>query len=419
MNTAWTGGQYSIFRLLFGLYLLVHFLHLVPWGAEVFSSQGMLADASLSPLMHIFPNVLHWSDHPLAIQSLLLSAGMASIAFAVGWYDRLAALWMWYVLACLFTRNPLIANPALPYVGWMLLAHLLVPKAPYGSLAAHGRADPAGAWQLPRSVLTAGTVVLALSYSYSGYTKLLSPSWVDGQTLAYVLENPLARDWLLRDLFLMLPAPLLSVITWFILYVELLYAPLLLIRPLRFWLWLAMLLVQVGFLFLLNFPDLTIGMLLFHLFTFDPAWVPHRPIRGGQLFYDGECGLCHRVVRFVLAEDRDASFRFAPLHGATFMTSVPDAIRHSLPDSFVIVTPTGTVLTRSNAVVYLLQSLGGLWLIAAMLLAWLPESMRDALYNLMGRHRQKLFRKPAGSCPLMTAALRKRFAMDDISMETT
>ena len=42
MSNGWTGGQYSRFRLVLGLYLCVHFVHLVPWGAELFSRAGVL-----------------------------------------------------------------------------------------------------------------------------------------------------------------------------------------------------------------------------------------------------------------------------------------------------------------------------------------------------------------------------------------
>src|SRR6185503_7836994 len=34
------------------------------------------------------------------------------------------------------------------------------------------------------------------------------------------------------------------------------------------------------------------------------------------LLYDGECGFCHGAVRFVLAHDRRAAFRFAALQSA-------------------------------------------------------------------------------------------------------
>lgn len=418
MKTAWTGGQYSLYRVIFGAYLLVHFLHLLPWSAETFSSAGMLAEASQSPLWRLFPNVLALGDGPLAVQALLLSAALAAAAFMLGWHDRLAAFWLWYVLACLFARNPLIANPALPYVGWLLLAHLLVPAAPYGALTARARDNPDGGWTMPRAVFTAAGIVLALSYSYSGYTKLLSPSWVAGDTLAIVLENPLARDHALRTLFLALPAGLLSLITWLILYIELLYAPLALVPRLRPWLWAGMLFVQLGFLFLLNFPDLTIGMLCFHLFTFDPAWLPGRRTAACEtVFYDGDCGLCHRVVRFVLAEDRAAHFRFAPLKGHHFMNALSAAERAVLPDSFLVHTADGRVLTKSAAVIHLLRALGGLWWLPAQLLAALPGCWTDAGYDAIGRRRQQLFRHPDNVCPRIAPSLRPRFLMDDHASE--
>jgi hypothetical protein len=99
-----------------------------------------------------------------------------------------------------------------------------------------------------------------------------------------------------------------------VLYVELLFAPAALWPRARPWLWTAMLAIQFGFLFLLNFADLTIGMLLFHLFTFNPAWIPGRPFKPADvLYYDGGCALCHGFVRFCLAEERTGTLKYAPL----------------------------------------------------------------------------------------------------------
>lgn len=409
-GAAWTGGQYSVFRALFGLYLFVHFLHLLPWSAEIFSSSGMLPDAGLSPLVGLFPNVLALLDAPWFVAALLVVSAAAAVLFAAGRHDRWAAVWMWYVLACLFGRNPLIANPALPYVGWMLLAHLFVPAAPYGSLAARGRADPQGGWRLPREVFLAGWIVLALSYSYSGYTKLLSPSWVSGDTLGYVLLNPLARDWWLRDFFLWLPPLLLQAVTWTILWVEFLFAPLALFARLRPWLWSAMLAIQFGFAFLLNFADLTLAMLLFHFFTFDPAWIaPKAAVRTETIYYDGSCGLCHRVVRFVLAEDRGGALRLGPLQGAAFAAALPDSQRHALPDSFVVLREDGSVLLRSAAAAHILQRLGGLWRLLGILLECVPRALRDTVYDAVGRSRQKWFARPDALCPFVPEHLRDRF----------
>src|SRR5262249_33464003 len=161
------------------------------------------------------------------------AAAALSVLFAVGRYDRPAAVVLWYVWACLFGRNPLIANPGLPFVGWLLLAHACLPAAPYGSWAARGRPDPGGGWRMPPALLPAPGPLRALGYSYSGYTKLVSPSWLDGSALARVLDNPLARPGPVREALLALPAWVLRLATWAALGLELSFAPLALFRRLR------------------------------------------------------------------------------------------------------------------------------------------------------------------------------------------
>jgi predicted DCC family thiol-disulfide oxidoreductase YuxK len=412
MANSWSGGQYSLFRALLGIYLCVHFVHLLPWSAELFSREGVLPDARLSPIFALFPNLFTISDAPWFVYAVLGVSAAAALALVAGWHDRIAALWMLVVLASLFGRNPLIANPSLPYVGFMLLAHLFVPAAPYGSAAARGRVDPDGGWLLPRPVFLAAWVVLALSYSYSGYTKLLSPSWVAGDNIAFVLQNPLARPWILRDFFLWLPPIFLTLLTWIVLYVELLFAPIALLPRARPWIWLAMLLIQFGFLFLLNFADLTAGMLLFHLFTFDPAWIPAQAFKRSEvLYYDGSCAMCHGFVRFLLAEERTGTLRYAPLQGTHFQASVPESMRAGLPDSLILRTQDGTLHLRSAAVIQVMTELGGLWTAAAQLLRLVPRALRDGAYDVIGGLRYRVFGRAADACPVLTPQLRKRMVL--------
>lgn len=413
MANGWTGGQYSVFRALFGLYLFIHFAHLLPWAPELFSSEGVLPDGSLSPILTLFPSLYALGDAPWFVQATLGLAVVAALAFSMGLYDRVAALWMLLVLASLFGRNPLIANPSMPYVGFMLLAHLFVAPRPYGSLSARDRANPDGGWSLRPAVFLAAWVVLALSYSYSGYTKLLSPSWVAGDNIAYVLQNPLARPWFLRDFFLWLPPIFLTALTWTVLYVELLFAPIVLWPKARPWMWLAMLFIQFGFLFLLNFADLTIGMLLFHLFTFDPAWIRVRRFEREEiLYYDGNCAMCHGFVRFLLAEERTGTLRYAPLQGEHFRTRVPATIRNTLPDSLILSTGDGTLYLRSEAVVKVMHRLGGLWTALALLLRAVPRPLRDVAYDMVGAVRYRIFGRAPDTCPLITPGLRKRMVVD-------
>lgn len=410
LENGWTGGQFSFFRILLGIYLFIHFLDLIPFASEVFSSHGMLADGALSPIIHIFPNIFLLNDSPVFVQSVICTGLAASVFLIVGLKDKFAAAWVLYVLACLFGRNPLIANPALPYVGFMLLCLLFVPKAPFGSYEAKGRDDVGRDWVMPKDVLMAAWFVLALTYSYSGYTKLLSPSWVEGNNIMYVLNNPLARDYFLRDILLWLPPIFLQLLTWSVLYIELLFAPLALFKKLRPFVWGLMFLIQFGFAFLLNFLDLTAAMLLFHLFTFDPAWIKGKAGAGKMtLFYDGQCGFCHGVVRFLLAEDKKGLIVFSPLQGEHLKSLFAEEQIKAFPDSIVLVTEKGSIFLKSSAVVVMLVALGGLWRPMGNILWLVPKPLRDAGYTAIGNVRKKLVSAPKDLCPVLVPELRQKF----------
>lgn len=259
MTTGWDRDRYALFRISFGLYLLVHFAQLLPWSAELFSDGGMLPDAALSPLIRAFPNVLGVVDSPAFVELFVLGGALLCLPFILGWKDRLAAVGIWFVWACLFGRNPLIANPGLPYVGLLLLVHAcLDPRRP--------------GWRMPASIHRAVWIVMAVGYSYSGLTKLVSPSWIDGTAVAHILANPLARPTALRAWLLDQPA-LLTVASYGALALEILYAPLALSRRARPWIWAAMLAMHLALVVLIDFADLTMGMVALHAFTFEPAWV--------------------------------------------------------------------------------------------------------------------------------------------------
>ena len=46
LMNGWTGGQYSLFRILLGCYLLQHIAFLLPWSADVFSSTGLVSGSA-------------------------------------------------------------------------------------------------------------------------------------------------------------------------------------------------------------------------------------------------------------------------------------------------------------------------------------------------------------------------------------
>jgi len=128
------------------------------------------------------------------------------------------------------------------------------------------------------------------------------------------------------------------------------------------------------------------------------------------IFYDGHCGLCHGLVRFLIAKDPTGDkFDFAPLQGEYCAAAIPQAERQQLPDSVVLRTDDGQLLVKSTAVLYVLMRVGGAWRAIGMGLNILPISMLDFGYDCVARMRRRLFSTPANSCPLVPAHLQNRF----------
>lgn len=260
---------FGAFRILLGLYLTVHFVQLLPYGAELFSREGIFPDPAVNLTYGLFPNPLALWDGPRTVTLFLAVLAGLSVIFALGLARRVAALLLWFGWAALFHRNNLISNPSIPYVGLLLLLTTLVPP---GERLRPGRKRPAADWSFPASVWWTAWLVLAAGYTYSGLVKLGSPSWLDGSALSHVLENPLARPNVLRELLLGLPRPVLTLLTWSALGVEILALPLSVHRWTRLASWASLVALQLGILSVVSFADLTAGMLLAHLFVVDPAW---------------------------------------------------------------------------------------------------------------------------------------------------
>jgi len=139
----------------------------------------------------------------------------------------------------------------------------------------------------------------------------------------------------------------------------------------------------------------------------DPAMPgPANPV----LLYDGVCGLCNRLVQFVLKHDNQAHFRFASLQSvyAARILQRHDLDPHDL-DTFYYAEEFGEHLaTRSDAVISVLRDLGGLWAAIAVALRLLPKSFRNWGYGVVARRRYRVFGKYE-SCPLPEERYRDRF----------
>ncbi|MGH9688236.1 MAG: thiol-disulfide oxidoreductase DCC family protein [Candidatus Acidiferrales bacterium] len=138
--------------------------------------------------------------------------------------------------------------------------------------------------------------------------------------------------------------------------------------------------------------------------------LPLGGLQPEMLFYDGHCALCHGAVKFVLKHDRSrAAFRFAPLRGETFRVRVQGRVQATLPDSIVVLTSEGALVVRSDAFLYILTRLGGIWKALAGLLRIAPRPLRDMVYDFVARVRYRVFGTRNDLCPVTPPELRSRF----------
>jgi len=155
-----------------------------------------------------------------------------------------------------------------------------------------------------------------------------------------------------------------------------------------------------------------------------PSELTSHPI----LLYDGVCGLCNGSVQFILRHDRDAVFRFAALqssfaarilarHGAdpADLDTVYVLLNHDLTEREAAgkdpAQPDAageSLFTRSDAVMFVLRQLGGVWGAIAFLMRLIPRPARNWGYNLVARYRYRIFGR-YDMCPLPSADTRARF----------
>jgi len=124
---------------------------------------------------------------------------------------------------------------------------------------------------------------------------------------------------------------------------------------------------------------------------------PHATEGGAPvLLFDGECGLCQRIVRALLRRDRREVLRFASLQGPAAQAYLRD---QGLPtedfDSLVFVPnwsrPThGDYRLRTDGALAALRAVGGPPWAVALIAVW-PAAWRDAGYRLVARWRYRIF----------------------------
>jgi predicted DCC family thiol-disulfide oxidoreductase YuxK len=131
------------------------------------------------------------------------------------------------------------------------------------------------------------------------------------------------------------------------------------------------------------------------------------------ILYDGVCGLCNRLVQFLLKHDKQGRLRFAALQ-SDFAEKV--LRRHGIDakdlDTVQVIEnyeqPGERVLQRSDAILRAGRELGGVWGASSSIAKIIPRPLRDLVYRFVATNRYRMFGK-YDTCMLPDPDQRRRF----------
>jgi predicted DCC family thiol-disulfide oxidoreductase YuxK len=139
----------------------------------------------------------------------------------------------------------------------------------------------------------------------------------------------------------------------------------------------------------------------------DDKRVPEFPDDRPLIVFDGFCGLCSRLVQFVLLHDKQATYRFVaaqtPLGAALFQHYGLDANNY---ETFILLRA-GHGHFVSDAAIEMAHELAWPWSWSPVLRI-VPKVVRDWVYLLIARNRMRFFGR-SEACYLPAPEVRTRF----------
>jgi len=130
-------------------------------------------------------------------------------------------------------------------------------------------------------------------------------------------------------------------------------------------------------------------------------------IENPVILFDGICNFCNGAVNFVLKQDKEGIFRFAPLQSETGQKLLQQYNLSTKEfDSFVLI-DNGKVYKKSAASLRVMNKLPWYWK-EAQILRIIPTVFRDAIYDFIAKNRYKWFGKKE-QCMVPTPEIKSRF----------
>ena len=125
------------------------------------------------------------------------------------------------------------------------------------------------------------------------------------------------------------------------------------------------------------------------------------------IYFDGVCNLCNGTVRFMLKHDKKKKFEFSSLQSSFARKNLANLNAQHTNFNTVVYQKDHKLYTKSQAVLHILQDLGGIWALLSFFKI-IPRSWRDRLYDFIANHRYHWFGKK-DRCMVPTKEYQSRF----------
>jgi len=125
------------------------------------------------------------------------------------------------------------------------------------------------------------------------------------------------------------------------------------------------------------------------------------------LYFDGVCNLCNGLVQFVLRNSNNKTILFASLQSKAGLEILNRTGQKPSQLQSVVFEVNGILLQKSDAILALASSMGGVWKIALVLKVF-PRGLRDFVYDWVASNRYSWFGKK-DQCMVPTPEMAGRF----------
>jgi predicted DCC family thiol-disulfide oxidoreductase YuxK len=121
------------------------------------------------------------------------------------------------------------------------------------------------------------------------------------------------------------------------------------------------------------------------------------------IFYDGECALCHSVVKFILKLDIYKNFKFSPLALLKLENyNYPDSLVLKINDKFYF---------EGEAIIRILFNLSIIGKILGLPLRVMPIKLLNIFYRIVAKSRKRWKINDKSQCPIIPEHLKDRFIL--------